>query len=291
MPESTRHGFLCELLYQILRGALGREHSIGKDNFVYFDAIHPRRCVAPDGFVKLGFARDVFDSWKTWERGAPELCVEILSPSDTKEKLSFPEKLRRYRALGTRELIAFDLDAPAGARVRAWDRIEDDLVERVVEGETTPCLALGLHWILAPGGEDLRSRYASRRPRMDGSCCSRARKPRTLLASRQRSRASTRKSHAVMQRPHASTQKPDALMRRPHAVMQKPRASTRKPWPRTRSSRSNVSRRCSQTATASRDGDVSATLLANVGHDRRLRRRAPEGTLERERVDRPARYV
>ena len=155
MPESTRHGFLCELLYQILRRALGREHSIGKDNFVYFDAVHPRRCVAPDGFVKLGFARDVFDSWKTWERGAPELCVEILSPSDTKEKLSFPEKLRRYRALGTRELIAFDLDAPAGARVRAWDRIEDDLVERVVEGETTPCLTLGRHWVLAPGGEDL----------------------------------------------------------------------------------------------------------------------------------------
>ena len=44
--------------------------------------------------------------------------------------------------------------APA-PRLRAWDRIEDDLVERVVEGETTPCLTLGAHWVLAPGGEDL----------------------------------------------------------------------------------------------------------------------------------------
>ena len=155
MPESTVHGLLCDLVCQILRHALGREHSIGKDNFVYFDATHPRRCIAPDGFVKLNFPRDVFPTWRTWERGAPELCVEILSPSDTKEKLSFPEKLRRYRAMGTRELIAFNADAPAGSRLRAWDRIEDDLVERVVEGETTPCLVLGLHWVLAPGGEDL----------------------------------------------------------------------------------------------------------------------------------------
>jgi Uma2 family endonuclease len=45
-----------------------------------------RRCLAPDGFVKLGVPRDVLDSWKTWERGVPELCVEILSPSDSKEK-------------------------------------------------------------------------------------------------------------------------------------------------------------------------------------------------------------
>ena len=155
MPESTVHGLLCELVRQILRHALGREHSIGKDNFVYFDATRPRRCIAPDGFVKLDFPRDVFPTWRTWERGAPELCVEILSPSDTKEKLSFPEKLRRYRAMGTRELIAFNADARVGSRLRAWDRIEGDLVERVVEGETTPCLTLGVHWVLAPGGEDL----------------------------------------------------------------------------------------------------------------------------------------
>ena len=81
--------------------------------------------------------------------------MEILSPSDTKEKLSFPEKLRRYRAMGTRELVAFNADARVGSRLRAWDRIEDDLVERAVEGETTPCLTLGVHWVLAPGGGDL----------------------------------------------------------------------------------------------------------------------------------------
>jgi Uma2 family endonuclease len=155
MPESTVHGLLCELVRQILRHALGREHAIGMNNFVYFDATHPERRLAPDGFVKLGFPRDAFRVWKTWERGTPELCVEILSPSDTKDKLTLPEKLERYRALGTAEVVAFDVDAPAGTRLRAWDRIEDDLVERIVEGETTPCLALGLQWVLAHGGEDI----------------------------------------------------------------------------------------------------------------------------------------
>ncbi|HEX7602649.1 MAG TPA: Uma2 family endonuclease, partial [Polyangiaceae bacterium] len=71
------------------------------------------------------------------------------------EKLSFPEKLKRYHALGTRELVVFDIDAAAGSRLRAWDRIDHDLVERVVEGESTPCLTLGAHWVLATGGEDL----------------------------------------------------------------------------------------------------------------------------------------
>jgi len=155
MPQSSRHGLLCDLVAEVLRHALGREHSVGKDNFVYFDATHPQRCLGPDAFVKLNAPRDVFDVWKTWERGTPELCVEILSPSDTTEKLPFLEKLERYRALGTGELVAFNVDAPVGSRLRAWDRIEDDLVERVVEGETTPCVTLDVHWVIASGGEDL----------------------------------------------------------------------------------------------------------------------------------------
>jgi hypothetical protein len=80
--------------------------------------------------------------------------VEILSPSDTKEKLTFRTKLARYRVLGTHELIAFDIDAPAGTRLRAWDRVGRNLVERVVDHETTPCLTLGLHWVLA-GADNL----------------------------------------------------------------------------------------------------------------------------------------
>lgn len=44
----------------------------------------------------------------------------------------------------------FDFDAAAGRRLRAWDRIDDQWAERVVEGDTTPCLTLGLHFVIAP---------------------------------------------------------------------------------------------------------------------------------------------
>ena len=152
MPESVRHGRLCELLYQILINTLGPEHSVGEDNFVYYDKAHAKRCLAPDGFVKLEFPNDVFDTWQTWERGVPELCVEILSPSDTEEKLTFRTKLSRYHALGTKELIAFNIDAPVGSRLRAWDRVRGKLVPRRVTNETTPCRTLGLHWVIASGG-------------------------------------------------------------------------------------------------------------------------------------------
>jgi Uma2 family endonuclease len=149
MPESWRHGRLCDLLFQILVHALGRESSVGKDNFIYFDASNPSRRLAPDAFVKLRVAQEPFNSWKTWQMGTPEVCVEILSPSDTKEKLTLKQKLERYRALGTPEVIAFNRDYPEGKRLRAWDRIEDDLVERVVDNETTPCLALRAHLVLS----------------------------------------------------------------------------------------------------------------------------------------------
>lgn len=143
MPESFRHGRLCELIYQVLRGALGKKHIAGKDHFVYFDRRAPERCVAPDAFIKLGVRPYPITSWKTWERGVPELCIEILSPSDTEEKLTFREKLRRYAALGTPELISFRADGKPGRRLRAWDRTKGQLVQRIVSQERTPCRALG----------------------------------------------------------------------------------------------------------------------------------------------------
>ena len=83
----------------LLRLAADPGHSVGSDQFVYFDASDARRCLAPDAFSKRGVPFDLFESWKTWERGVPELCVEILSVSDTQEKLAFREKLeRRLRA-------------------------------------------------------------------------------------------------------------------------------------------------------------------------------------------------
>ncbi len=159
MSESWTHGRLCELVYELLTRAVGDRGATGKDHLVYFDATNPKRKCAPDAFVKLGAAVVPFSSWKVWERGTPELCVEILSPSDTEEKLTWDEKMERYLALGVQELVAFNVDSPAGSRLRVWDRLSDDLVERLVEGERTPCLTLGLHWMtgpsLAPGGFSL----------------------------------------------------------------------------------------------------------------------------------------
>ncbi|WP_437931791.1 hypothetical protein WMF37_21890 [Sorangium sp. So ce291] len=40
------------------------------------------------------------------------------------------------------ELVAFDPEAAPGERLRVWDRIDGDLVERVVEGERSPCTVL-----------------------------------------------------------------------------------------------------------------------------------------------------
>ncbi len=158
LGQSLRHLDLCELLHAILRAAVTQADTVGSDQFVYFDASDPRRCLAPDGFVKRGASQDSFPSWKTWERGTPELCVEILSPSDTREAIPLEQKLERYRALGTREVVCFDADE---LRIRAWDRIEGDLVEREVSGGTTPCLALGAAWVIAPGrGEPAALRLA-----------------------------------------------------------------------------------------------------------------------------------
>jgi hypothetical protein len=85
-----------------------------------------------------------------WDKGAPDLAVEVLSPSDTAEPITLEEKLGRYGSVGVRELVFFDVDAPEGARLRAWDRLEDVLVERDVVDERTPCLTLGGLFLLAP---------------------------------------------------------------------------------------------------------------------------------------------
>ncbi len=149
MPVSTRHHRLCDLLYALLRTAVGPEHLVATDVFLYFDAANPKRALAPDGLVKLNVPQHHFESWKTWEGGTPELAFEVLSPSDSPEKLTFEQKFQRYRALGVRELVVFHADGKPGRRLRVWDRIDQDLVERVVEDERTPCLTLDLTLVVA----------------------------------------------------------------------------------------------------------------------------------------------
>jgi Uma2 family endonuclease len=142
MPESRRHRILCGQLFELLMRLVAPANAVGNDQFVYYDGEHPKRCVAPDAFVKIGVRDWNFRSWKTWEHGSPELAIEVLSPSDTREYLTVNQKLARYRALGVRELVVFNFDLPVGKRLRVYDRIANDLVERVVARERTPCVVL-----------------------------------------------------------------------------------------------------------------------------------------------------
>jgi hypothetical protein len=91
-------------------------------------------------------------SWKTWERGAPEVAVEIVSDSDAPAP-TWANKLARYKKLGVVELVRFDPAAAEGSRMRVWDRAEGDLVEREVEADVAPSTVLPLTWLVAPSEE------------------------------------------------------------------------------------------------------------------------------------------
>ncbi|XXT24744.1 Uma2 family endonuclease [Sorangium sp. So ce429] len=148
VPETKRHLEIRTLLYTVLK-TFAERAAIGSDQFVYWSASDPSRCLAPDAFVRLGTPDTSFGSWKTWERGAPELAVEIVSEHDADAR-TWADKLGKYHELGVLELVAFDPDAAPGERLRVWDRIDGDLVERVVEGERSPCTVLELHWVVVP---------------------------------------------------------------------------------------------------------------------------------------------
>jgi len=77
VPLGKRHLLLRTFLFQQLQDAFADRHSIGCNQFLFWNARDPDRRCAPDGFVKLDRPDDLFPSWKTWERGTPELAVEI----------------------------------------------------------------------------------------------------------------------------------------------------------------------------------------------------------------------
>jgi Uma2 family endonuclease len=168
MPESKTHLTLRTFLYQLLQFALGPSESVGSEQFVYFNAANPKKCLAPDVFVKRGVPDAQFGTWKTWERGGPpELAVEIVSPTEDAGR-DWDEKLAAYFECGVSELVRFDPAAPEGARLRAWDRVEDDLVERIVVNDRTPCATLSLGWVVAPVASPRRRGWTPRAERSRG---------------------------------------------------------------------------------------------------------------------------
>jgi Uma2 family endonuclease len=148
VPESLTHLDLRTLLYQLLKDYLGPEVTVGSDQFVYFDAADPIRALAPDVYVQLQKQTLPVKSWKVWERGAPEVAVEILSESDS-EELPWSKKLERYRSLGITELVRFDPEMSGAGALRVWHRVNDQLLERQIESLPVPSLVLNLSWAVA----------------------------------------------------------------------------------------------------------------------------------------------
>src|SRR5882724_1586783 len=60
LGQSKRHFRMCALLREILAASIDGSHSHGADQYVYFDASAPKRCLAPDGFVKLNVPDEDF---------------------------------------------------------------------------------------------------------------------------------------------------------------------------------------------------------------------------------------
>jgi hypothetical protein len=147
MPETGVHLELRTGLYLIVRDFVGDRGAVGSEQFVYWDPSDPRRCLAPDLVVRMATAPGPFATWKTWERGAPHLGVEIVSHFDRGDD-EWNARLERYRSAGINEVVRFDPESPARP-LRLWDRFDGDLVERELTGEgALHCDTLGLYWCL-----------------------------------------------------------------------------------------------------------------------------------------------
>ena len=149
VPETGVHLRLRTALWSMLRLAVGQRAMVGSDQFLYWDPVDPRRCLAPDVLVWVGAPDRPFSSWKVWERGAPHLAIEVVSESDARDR-PWERKLEAYRHSGVVELVRFDGD-DARAPLRLWDRLEGDLVEREIsKSELEYSEVLGLYWLVEP---------------------------------------------------------------------------------------------------------------------------------------------
>ena len=146
VPETKLHLKLRTLLWELLELAFADRASIGSDQFVYWDPTDPKACLAPDAFVRWGEPDRLFRSWKVWERGAPQLAIEIISADDHGDR-DWAAKLARYQRLGIVELVRFDPEAPQPA-LRIWDNLGDDLVERDVSCLPTRSQVVPGYWTL-----------------------------------------------------------------------------------------------------------------------------------------------
>ncbi len=205
VPETGRHLEIRTALFLLLKRELAHEATIGSEQFVYWDPRSAKKNLAPDAFVRLGTPHDLFRTWKTWERGAPDLGVEVVSDSDEGES-DWNEKLERYRASGIGEVVRFapeDLEQP----IRIWDAVGGDLVERSPKDpDLLACEKLGLWWTVvndAKIGPMLR--------------LSRDREGRDLLPTPQEAEAKSREAEAKSREAEAKSREAEAKSREAEA--------------------------------------------------------------------------
>jgi len=156
VSETKRHLEARTTLYLLLKDAFAGK-AIGSDQFVYWSASDPRQCLSPDVFVKLDLPDEAFETWKVWERGAPDVAVEIVSKSDQRDS-DWGDTLARYQACGVGELVRFDAD-DASRSIRVWDRVDGELIERAQDDlHLRECMTLSAWWVVAPSayGPQLR---------------------------------------------------------------------------------------------------------------------------------------
>ncbi len=149
MPESLLHVQLRTALWQLLDEHFGDRGLAGTDQFVYWDRHDAKQNLAPDVYFGLGSQPLPLKSWKTWERGVPDLAIEFVSDSDSAERAK-EKSVGRYTELGVRELIRFDR-CDGRTLLEAWD-IERGLAipRRIDDRLVTPCKTLGCTLVVAP---------------------------------------------------------------------------------------------------------------------------------------------
>lgn len=149
MPETLRHVRLRTALFQLMDEHFPHLGTSGSDQFVYWDPTNPKVCLSPDAYFCLGPRYIELDTWKTWERGVPDLAFEIISDSDS-AKQHRKKSLARFCELGVREVVFFDRRRPSW-KLQAWDIEGGVPTARMIGADgVTPCKTLGCYLVVAP---------------------------------------------------------------------------------------------------------------------------------------------